>query len=142
MAERIAQLALRFDIKAIAFDQYRIKYLEPELEEADVSVPMIPHGQGYYKAQDSGLWMPHSIELFEEMLDDGTITIKTNPCLRWNASSAVTEADQKENRIFAKKRSTGRIDGVVASAMAIGAAEGDIADEGDIDDFFSRPLSM
>lgn len=142
VAERIAQLALRFDIKAIAFDQYRIKYLEPELEEADVSVPMIPHGQGYYKAQDSGLWMPHSIELFEEMLDDGTITIKTNPCLRWNASSAVTEADQKENRIFAKKRSTGRIDGVVASAMAIGAAEGDIADEGDIDDFFSRPLSM
>jgi phage terminase large subunit-like protein len=76
VAERIAQLALRFDIKAIAFDQYRIKYLEPELEEADVSVPMIPHGQGYYKAQDSGLWMPHSIELFEEMLDDGTITIK------------------------------------------------------------------
>jgi len=142
VAERIAQLALRFDIKAIAFDQYRIKYLEPELEEADVSVPMIPHGQGYYKAQDSGLWMPHSIELFEEMLDDGTVTIKTNPCLRWNASSAVTEADQKENRIFAKKRSTGRIDGVVASAMAIGAAEGDIADEGDIDDFFSRPLSM
>ena len=142
VAERVAQLALRFDIKAIAFDQYRIKYLEPELEDADVTVPMIPHGQGYYKAQDSGLWMPHSIELFEEMLDDGTITIKTNPCLRWNASSAVTEADQKENRIFAKKRSTGRIDGVVASAMAIGAAEGDITDEGDIDDFFSRPLSM
>jgi phage terminase large subunit-like protein len=66
VAERIAQLALRFDIKAIAFDQYRIKYLEPELEEADVSVPMIPHGQGYYKAQDSGLWMPHSIELLKK----------------------------------------------------------------------------
>jgi hypothetical protein len=50
-----------FSIKAIAFDQYRIKYLEPELEEASVSVPLIPHGQGYYKAQDSGLWMPHSM---------------------------------------------------------------------------------
>ncbi|TRF28121.1 terminase large subunit, partial [Salmonella enterica subsp. enterica serovar Bareilly] len=85
VAERIADLSMLFDIKAIAFDQYRIKYLEPELENASVSVPLIPHGQGYYKAQDSGLWMPHSIELFEQMLDDGVIIIKTNPCLRWNA---------------------------------------------------------
>lgn len=142
VAERIADLSQMFFIKAIAFDQYRIKYLEPELEEASVSVPLIPHGQGYYKAQESGLWMPHSIELFEQRLDDSDIIIKTNPCLRWNAASAVTEADQKENRIFAKKKSTGRIDGVVASAMAIGASEGDVTDEGDIDDFFSQPLSM
>ncbi|MDW5941575.1 phage terminase small subunit P27 family, partial [Klebsiella pneumoniae] len=70
VAQRIADLTEKFDIKAIAFDQYRIKYLEPELEEASVSVPLIPHGQGYYKAKDSGLWMPHSIELFEELLDD------------------------------------------------------------------------
>ncbi|EKC2789588.1 terminase large subunit, partial [Salmonella enterica] len=73
VAERIADLAMQFDIKAIAFDQYRIKYLEPELDEASVSVPLIPHGQGYYKAKDSGLWMPHSIELFEQMLDDGAV---------------------------------------------------------------------
>ncbi|MBR8846270.1 hypothetical protein J0X08_00317 [Klebsiella variicola] len=140
VAERIADLSMLFDIKAIAFDQYRIKYLEPELENASVSVPLIPHGQGYYKAQDSGLWMPHSIELFEQMLDDGVIIIKTNPCLRWNAASAVTEADQKENRIFAKKKSTGRIDGVVSSAMAIGAAEGYEPDDGDIEGFFDDPI--
>lgn len=52
VAQRIADLTQKFDIKAIAFDQYRIKYLEPELEEASVSVPLIPHGQGYYKAKD------------------------------------------------------------------------------------------
>lgn len=140
VAQRIADLTQKFDIKAIAFDQYRIKYLEPELEEASVSVPLIPHGQGYYKAKDSGLWMPHSIELFEELLDDSIIIIRTNPCLRWNAASAVTEADQKENRIFAKKKSTGRIDGIVAGAMAIGASEGYEDDSGDIDDFFSNPI--
>jgi phage terminase large subunit-like protein len=140
VAERIADLSQQFFIKAIAFDQYRIKYLEPELEQAAVAVPLIPHGQGYYKAQESGLWMPHSIELFEGMLDESSVAIKTNPCLRWNAASAVTEADQKENRIFAKKKSTGRIDGVVSSAMAIGAAEGYEDDNGDIDDFFSNPI--
>lgn len=143
VAVRIAELTMQFDIKAIAFDQYRIKYLEPELEEASVSVPLIPHGQGYYKAKDSGLWMPHSIELFEGLMDDDDFTIKTNPCLRWNAASAVTEADQKENRIFAKKKSTGRIDGLVSSAMAIGAAEDyEPEDEGDISDFFNNPVFM
>ncbi|WP_436405926.1 terminase TerL endonuclease subunit [Citrobacter amalonaticus] len=74
---------------------------------------------------------------FRKRLDDGEIIIKTNPCLRWNAASAVTEADQKENRIFAKKKSTGRIDGVVASAMAIGAAEGDVTDDGDLEGFLT-----
>lgn len=136
----MADLAQQFFIRAVAFDQYRIKYLEPELEEAEVSVPLIPHGQGYYKAQDSGLWMPHSIELFEQLLDDREIIIRVNPCLRWNASAAVTEADQKENRIFAKKKSTGRIDGVVASAMAIGAAEGYEPDDGDVEGFFDDPI--
>ncbi|HHR4201252.1 TPA: terminase large subunit [Salmonella enterica] len=141
VAERIAGLSMQFDIKAVAFDQYRINYLEPELEEAGVSVPLVQHGQGYYKAKDSGLWMPHSLELFEGLLDDDEFTIKTNPCLRWNAASAVTESDQKENRIFAKKKSTGRIDGLVASAMAIGAAEDcGQEDDGDISDFFNNPV--
>ncbi|EML7933962.1 phage terminase small subunit P27 family, partial [Providencia rettgeri] len=140
VAERIAEITAHVNLLAIAFDQYRIKYLEPKLDEAAVTVPLVPHGQGYYKAKDSGLWMPHSIELFEGLIDDQTIIIHANPCLRWNAASAVTEADQKENRIFAKRKSTGRIDGVVASAMAIGASEEEYEDDGDIEGFFDDPI--
>lgn len=142
VAERIAELALKFNIKKIAFDQYRIKYLEPELEEAGVMVPLVPHGQGYFKAADSGLWMPHSLELFEGLLDETELEVKFNPCLRWNAASAVVEEDQKKNRIFAKKKSTGRIDGIVSAAMAIGAADDDDEDEGDIDGFFDDPIMV
>ncbi|WP_413732332.1 terminase large subunit [Sodalis sp. RH20] len=141
VAVRIGELTAMFNIRCLAFDQYRIKYLEPELEKESVSVVLIPHGQGYFKAQGSGLWMPRSIEVFEEKLNDKTIIIRRNPCLRWNAASAVLEADQKDNRIFAKKKSTGRIDGVVASAMAIGAAEdAEIEEEGDLDGFFDDPI--
>ncbi|HDL7098263.1 TPA: terminase large subunit [Yersinia enterocolitica] len=141
VAHRIGELTAMFDIKCIACDQYRIKYLELELESNSVSVVLVPHGQGYYKAQESGLWMPRSIELFEAKLNNKELVIKRNPCLRWNAASAVLEADQKDNRIFAKKKSTGRIDGVVASAMAIGAAEdADIEEEGDLDGFFDNPI--
>ncbi|MBI6354431.1 phage terminase small subunit P27 family, partial [Proteus mirabilis] len=136
----IAEMAMRVNMRAIAFDPYRIKYLVPKLDEVGGTVPLIQHGQGFYKAKDSGLWMPHSIELFEQLIDDKKIEIHANPCLRWNAASAVLEADQKDNRVFAKKKSTGRIDGVVASAMAIGASEGEFEDEGDIDGFFDNPI--
>lgn len=122
VAERIADLSALFDIKCIGFDQYRINYLEPVLVEANVYIPLVKHGQGYYKASESNLWMPRSIELFEKLITDKEIKIKINPCLRWNAASAVLEADAKDNRIFTKKKSTGRIDGVVAAAMAVGTA--------------------
>lgn len=105
-------------------------------------VPLVPHGQGYFKAADSGLWMPHSLELFEGLLDETELEVKFNPCLRWNAASAVVEEDQKKNRIFAKKKSTGRIDGIVSAAMAIGAADDDDEDEGDIDGFFDDPIMV
>ncbi|WP_207953679.1 terminase large subunit [Shewanella decolorationis] len=122
VAERVAELSALFEIKSIGFDQYRIHYLEPELAEANVFIPLVKHGQGYYKASESNLWMPRSIELFEKLITSKEIRIKTNPCLRWNAASAVLEADAKDNRIFTKKKSTGRIDGVVAAAMAVGTA--------------------
>ena len=79
--------------RAIAFDPYRIKYLVPKLDEVGDG-SLTPHGQGFYKAKDSGLWMPHSIELFEQPLMTRRLR-STNPCLRWNAASAVLEADQK-----------------------------------------------
>ncbi|MBA7943199.1 MULTISPECIES: terminase large subunit [Citrobacter] len=143
VADRLGELTQKHNIRCIACDQYRIKYLEVELANQSVDVELVPHGQGFYKAQESGLWMPRSIELFEEHLNSGELIIRTNPCLRWNAASAVLEADQKDNRIFAKKKSTGRIDGVVASAMAIGAAEDAVLVEtGDPDDFFDDPIMV
>ena len=140
VAMRIAELQLLFDLKGIAFDPYRIKYLQKELDNENIIIELIQHGQGFFRATESGLWMPHSIELLEDDIDKNNIDIEFNPCLRWNAASAVIETDSKENRIFAKRKSTGRIDGVVALAMARGAAEdyeGDtnILEEIDEDDF-------
>lgn len=74
---------------------------------------------------------------FLSLLDTAKVT-GADP--RW---VAMAKADQKDNRIFAKKKSTGRIDGVVASAMAIGAAEDAILVEtGDPDDFFDDPIMV
>lgn len=140
VAKRIAQLAPMFDIRKIAYDRYHIEYLTPELDDEGVTVPLVPHGQGFGKSADSGLWMPHSIELLEGLISDKDIIIQLNPCLRWNAANAVTEEDKNENRVFSKRRSNGRIDGIVALAMAVGAAEDVEADDGDIEGFFDNPI--
>ena len=53
--------------------------------------------------------------------------------LTYCIASTVTEADPKENKIFTKRKSKGRIDGAVALAMASGlldlAAEPGIPDD-------------
>lgn len=142
VATRLGELAARFNIVGVAFDAYRIKYFLPELEAQGIDVPLFAHGQGYTVAKDSGLWMPRSIELTETLLTEQRIQIKANPVLRWNAASAVLDADQKDNRIFAKRKSTGRIDGVVALAMSIGASELQLAEVGDRDGFFNNPIMV
>jgi phage terminase large subunit-like protein len=66
--------------------------------------------------------MPRSIELVEQLIFEGRLRVVFNPCLRWNVSNAVVEADAKENRIFRKRKAIGRIDGLVALTMAVGLA--------------------
>jgi phage terminase large subunit-like protein len=123
VAKRLGELKAKFNIISLAFDPYRIKYFQKSLDNESIDIEMTPHGQGFFKSQESGLWMPHSIELLEKDITENNITIKFNPCLRWNAASAVLESDNKENKVFAKKKSSGRIDGVVSLAMARGCAD-------------------
>jgi phage terminase large subunit-like protein len=123
IARRIAELQMVYVIKSIAFDPYRIKYFESALEEEGVTVTLTPHGQGYYRSKESLLWMPRSIELLEKYVTDRVARIRRNPVLTWNSDSAVLEEDGKGNRIFTKRKSKGKIDGLVALAMAVGASE-------------------
>ncbi|MGF6932972.1 phage terminase large subunit-like protein [Paraburkholderia sp. UCT70] len=142
IVDNIETLMAMLDMEGIAFDPKRIDYLIGKLDEAGVTVPLIPHGQGYTKAMDSGLWMPRSIELTEQLILDGRLRVVFNPCLRWNVASAVVEADGKNNRILNKRKSTGKIDGAVALVMAIGYAY-HIKDTGaDLDDFLNNPLTV
>jgi len=123
VAQEIADIVGAFQLQSIAFDPYRIKYFERDMRDIGVDFPLVPHGQGYYKSQESMLWMPRSIECLSARAMKKTLIVKKNPVLTWNSSSAVLEADQKENKIFAKRKSTGRIDGIVAKAMAVGNAD-------------------
>jgi len=68
------------------------------------------------------MWMPRSVELLEQAVAEERLFVEYNPCLQSCSASAVLEADPKNNRIFSKRKSTARIDGIVALAMVTGFA--------------------
>jgi len=122
VARELALLDGEMEIEGIACDPYRMKDFERECDAEGVVLPFVTHGQGFGRSSESGLWMPRSIELIEQLIFEGRLRVVFNPCLRWNVSNAVVEADAKENRIFRKRKAIGRIDGLVALTMAVGLA--------------------
>ena len=59
-----------------------------------------------------------------------TINHGNNPVLRWMASNVTTEQDAAGNLKPSKKRSTERIDGIVATLMSLGRVAANHEDQG------------
>ncbi|QBH97166.1 terminase large subunit [Limnobaculum zhutongyuii] len=132
----IGNILLEFEIDAIAFDRWRIEILRKSAESADLTLPLIPFGQGFKD-------MAPALDTLEENLLNGRLRHGMHPVLTMCAQNAVTIKDAASNRKLDKSKATGRMDGMVALTMAMGASNGDaVEEEGDIDDFLSKPLSM
>jgi phage terminase large subunit-like protein len=76
---------------------------------------MILFGQGFHDMN------PPTKELLR-LIADKALLHGGNPVLRWMASNTATETDAAGNLKPSKKKSTERIDGIVAAVMALGRA--------------------
>lgn len=103
------------NVAAIAYDRWRIDLFKKELERIGVELPLIPFGQGF---RDMG----PALTTLETVLLNEQVAHGMTPVLTMCAANAVTERDAADNRKLTKAKSTGRIDGMVALAMALGAA--------------------
>jgi phage terminase large subunit-like protein len=123
-ADLIGGLSVRFDVKAIAYDRKNIEVFRGACERVGIDLPLIKHGQGFYKAVETGLWMPGSIGELESAIIDERIRVNENPVLSWNIASVVCKesAIRSEDRYFKKSGKGVLIDGAVALAQMIGAA--------------------
>lgn len=115
VAAEVARLCEGLNIGAVAFDRYRMALLKPHLDRAGVTLPLQEFGQGYVSM--SPALQSLEIELLNERICHGA-----HPVLTMCASNAVVVKDPAGNRKLDKAKSTGRIDGMVGLAMAIGAA--------------------
>lgn len=109
----------RMDVRRIAFDRWNFRHMKPWLLKAGFSEDQIegddaifePFGQGFQS-------MSPALRDLEADLLDGRIVHGGHPVLTMCAANAVVTSDPAGNRKLDKAKATGRIDGMVALAMA------------------------
>jgi len=98
------------------------KFEGPDEPQGD-GLKLVSHGQGTRIVfRERALCMPKSIEQLEDAILDGDIVIDKSPVTTMCASNAIIVSDAMNNRAFDKKRSRGRIDGMVSIVQSVGAA--------------------
>ncbi len=120
IAKDIADLDANFDVRALGGDDYKISEMQEELDELGCHLQIIEHPQGFRKDKKTGLWMPGSLEACEAAIFDGQLQIATHPMMRWMNDCVKIIDDPQGNRKPDKRRSNGRIDGIVGLITTYG----------------------
>lgn len=138
VAHRLREVFDTFDVVAVGFDRYNMRFLRPWLERAGFTEEELARfqefGQGFVS-------MSPALRELESRLLARKLRHGNHPVLTMCAANAVAVSDPAGNRKFAKSKASGRIDGMVALAMAVGVMPSEAADdEGDFADFIRDPI--
>lgn len=106
----IEELGEKYHIKEIAFDRWNATQMVQNLE--DMGFTVVPFGQGYKDMS------PPSKELYK-LLMEGNINHGGHPVLKWMAQNVVMRQDPAGNIKPDKEKSVEKIDGIVATIMAL-----------------------
>jgi len=136
VAHDVAAIFSQLNVQSIAYDRWRIDIFRKELTNIGVELPLIEYGQGFKD-------MASALDALESELLNERIAHANHPVLTMCAANSVVAKDAAGNRKLDKSKATGRIDGMVAMAMAFGAKEKESVEmEGDLDGFLNNPLSV
>ena len=138
IAEYLRSIFDNFNIVKLAFDRYNMRFLKPYLEKVGFTDEelerFVEMGQGFIS-------MSPAIRELESKLLTKKLKHGNHPVLTMCAANASVIIDPAGNRKFTKQKSTGRIDGMVSLAMAIGAMPESV-EEGDFDGFLMNPVAV
>ena len=109
----IERLGERFNIREIAFDRWGAVQMVQNLESMGFTV--VPFGQGFKDMS------PPTKELMKLVLEQ-KIAHGSHPVLRWNMDNIYIRTDPAGNIKADKEKSTEKIDGAVATIMALDRA--------------------
>jgi phage terminase large subunit-like protein len=109
-----------YDVRKIAFDRWNFRHLRPCLiragfTEDQIKERFVEFGQGFQS-------MTPALRSLEAELLNTRVAHGGHPVLTMCAANAVVQTDPAGNRKLAKHKSSGRIDGMVGLAMAMGVA--------------------
>lgn len=109
----IEELGSRFNIREIAFDRWGATQMVQNLE--DMGFTVVPFGQGF------GSMSSPTKELFKLTLER-RLAHGGHPVLRWNIDNVTIRTDPAGNIKMDKAKSTEKIDGAIATVMALDRA--------------------
>ena len=115
VAQEMAEILSELNVEAVAYDRWRIDLLRKELDRIGADLPLIEWGQGYKD-------MAPALDALEAELLNARLAHGFHPVLTMCAANATVTKDPTGARKLDKSRATGRIDGMQALAMAMGAA--------------------
>ena len=106
----IEELGEKYHILEIAFDRWGATQMVQDLEGMGFTV--VPFGQGYKD-------MSPPTKEYYKLLMEGSIIHGGHPVLRWMAGNVVVDTDPAGNIKPTKAKSAEKIDGIVATIMAL-----------------------
>ncbi|OZI17937.1 terminase large subunit [Bordetella genomosp. 7] len=137
IAHHLREVFDTYEVRALAFDRYNMRFLRPWLERVGFDEEelerFVEFGQGFVS-------MSPALRELESKLLAKKLRHGNHPVLTMCAANAVAVSDPAGNRKFTKSKVSGRIDGMVALAMAVGAMPVDVEAEDDFTDFLRDPI--
>ncbi len=110
---KILDDARKFQIRGLAYDPWNATQIALQLQAE--GAPVLEFNQGFRS-------MSEPTKELEKLVLEKRLAHGGNPVLRWMASNTSVENDPAGNIKPSKKKSTERIDGIVATCMALGLA--------------------
>lgn len=107
----ILKIAVDYNLKSTAYDRWNSS--QTIIDLSNEGLTFNPFGQGYGS-------MSAPTKQFEALVLSGQLKHFGNPVLRWMLSSTLIKTDPAGNIKSDKEKSTQKIDGIVASIIALG----------------------
>ena len=120
IGERLKEIFDEYQVTKVAFDRWNYAHLKPWLSKAGFSEHLLE--QTFVEFGQGTKSMSPALRELESLILDRKLRHGGHPLMNMCAANCVTEGPDASNRKLSKKRSSGRIDGMVALAMAIGVA--------------------
>jgi len=112
--QQVNELADMYEVQQIGYDPWNAQMLAQQLQDED-GLPLVEFRQGYRS-------MNEPTKYFEGLVMKNELRHGGNSVLRWMASNVTVRTDPAGSIKPDKQKSTEKIDGIVASVMAVGLA--------------------
>lgn len=124
----------RYDVELMGYDPWNAVKLYTDMVKGGVDE------ERFLKMRQGIPTLGEPTKFFERLIMSGKLDHGGHPVLRWMAGNTAVKFDDNLNYAPTKKKSAEKIDGIVASVMAVGLSMADDQFLPDLDEYLKKPV--